>query len=369
MLDTSSPTLLLDEQKVRKNIERMVKKAEANNLTFKPHFKTHQSVQVGRWFKNNNVDKITVSSIKMAEYFADDGWQDITIAFPCNVLEIDRINKLAEKVSLSLLASDPKTIAKINTSLQYAVQIYIEIDTGSHRTGLRPDQTEVIERLLDQIQDSVSLNFRGFYSHPGHSYSAQSKEEIRTIQRRAVSQMQRLKAHFEDRYPELVCCLGDTPCCSVGKKWEGIDEMSPGNFVFYDLMQAEAIGSCKADDIAVALACPVVGTYPERNEIAIHGGAIHLSKESLKINAQPVFGRIVRLKDDFTWNRIVDNTYVKSISQEHGIIKCSAPFFERIEIGDIIGVLPVHSCLTADTMKGYHSCRTADIIDHLQATH
>ncbi|MEM6737764.1 MAG: alanine racemase, partial [Bacteroidota bacterium] len=76
----TDPTLLLNKDICLRNIERMVAKAKHHNLTFRPHFKTHQSHEIGRWFREYGVDKITVSSLKMAEYFAEDQWGDITVA-------------------------------------------------------------------------------------------------------------------------------------------------------------------------------------------------------------------------------------------------------------------------------------------------
>ena len=53
------PTLLLDEKKCQENINFMVQKAKRSNVIFRPHFKTHQSIEVGRWFRAQGVDKIT----------------------------------------------------------------------------------------------------------------------------------------------------------------------------------------------------------------------------------------------------------------------------------------------------------------------
>ena len=87
------PTLLLDIQKCKSNIEKMCRKAKENDLLFRPHFKTHQSLEIGRWFKDHGVKQITVSSLNMAMYFMSE-WQDITVAFPTNILEIDKINNI-----------------------------------------------------------------------------------------------------------------------------------------------------------------------------------------------------------------------------------------------------------------------------------
>ena len=73
----------------------MAGKAHANRLVFRPHFKTHQSHLIGQWFREEGVTKITASSLSMAAYFAEDGWDDITVAFPVNIREMDTINELA----------------------------------------------------------------------------------------------------------------------------------------------------------------------------------------------------------------------------------------------------------------------------------
>jgi D-serine deaminase-like pyridoxal phosphate-dependent protein len=113
------------------------------------------------------------------------------------------------------------------------------------------------------------------------------------------------------------------------------------------------LGSCKSEDIAVAAACPVIGCYPRRNEIVIYGGAVHLSKESLPLeNGEDMFG-LVALPGEraLEWGPIIKNTYVSNVSQEHGIIKTNDEFCGQVNVGDILMILPVHSCLTANLMK------------------
>ena len=91
MTEIIRPTLVIDKEVCLRNIENMVKKAADHKLRFRPHFKTHQAAKIGEWFKLFGVDAITVSSVRMAEYFASNGWKDITLAFPVNLLEIEKI--------------------------------------------------------------------------------------------------------------------------------------------------------------------------------------------------------------------------------------------------------------------------------------
>ena len=81
------PTMVLNEEICKSNIARMAQKAKAAGVTFRPHFKTHQSREIGEWFRASGVEKITVSSLNMAMKFAEWGWNDITVIFPINCLE------------------------------------------------------------------------------------------------------------------------------------------------------------------------------------------------------------------------------------------------------------------------------------------
>jgi D-serine deaminase-like pyridoxal phosphate-dependent protein len=68
------PTLLLDEARCRANIARMAAHAKASNTRLRPHFKTHQSAKIGEWIRAEGVTSIACSSLRMAAYFADAGW-------------------------------------------------------------------------------------------------------------------------------------------------------------------------------------------------------------------------------------------------------------------------------------------------------
>ncbi|MBT4333732.1 MAG: alanine racemase, partial [Candidatus Cloacimonetes bacterium] len=134
------PTLFLDLQKCKQNIQRMSEKVKKNNLIFRPHFKTHQSIQIGKIFKEFGINKITVSSVKMAEYFANAGWKDITIAFPFNPLEINKIEVLSKKIDLNILISSLESAEKLIDSTNISLNYFIEIDAGYHRSGILADE-------------------------------------------------------------------------------------------------------------------------------------------------------------------------------------------------------------------------------------
>ncbi len=349
MMNIQKPTLILNKEKCLRNISRMSEKAKKHKLIFRPHFKTHQSAEVGNWFKDFGVKSIAVSSFDMAVCFANNGWNDIAIAFTINYLEINKINTLAEKININILVESEEAVIFLDKNIKSNTEICIKIDTGYHRTGIDAGDFDEIGTVLKAIKRSRKLNFRGFLVHSGNTYDATSKYEIADIHYNSINKLKKLKSRYITEHPDLLLSIGDTPSCSIMDDFEGIDEIRPGNFVFYDVMQAE-LGSCSYDDIAVVVVCPVVAKHKTRKEIVIYGGAVHLSKDFIIKDGEAIYG-LVSLFDGETWNQPLRNTYIKKLSQEHGIIKTTPDHFQKIKVGDLLAVLTIHSCLAVDVMN------------------
>lgn len=351
----SVPTLLLDRGKCQDNIKKMVEKARKLDLLFRPHFKTHQSSGIGRWFREAGVNKITVSSLRQAEYFANDHWLDITVAFPVNQLEIGLINRLAAYVQLNLLVESLETIQFLERHLRHRVRLFIKVDVGTHRTGVDMQDHEKIGRLVGRIADGRFGTFAGFLAHAGHTYRAKGIAGVSAVQDGYLPQLVELKEKFCTPFPDALISIGDTPACSSLDAFPGADEIRPGNFVFYDAMQA-SIGSCRPDNIAVAMACPVVAVHPERGEIVVYGGGVHFSKDRiLRPDGSEDYGWMVEWTDTGWQIPQGPAPYLRALSQEHGIVKAPRPWIDTVKPGDVLGFVPVHSCMTADLMKSYRT--------------
>ncbi len=295
------------------------------------------------------------------KYFADDGWDQITVAFPVNVREYKEINSIASNTDLTILIDSVESLELLSTKLDHDVKFMIEIISDYHRTGVHFENHELINEILATSNSAERLTFKGFYSHSGNTYLAGSLEDIERIHRRTCKVLKDLKSEYSNGF-EIEVSLGDTPACSSQDYFEGIDIMGPGNFVFFDLMQVE-LGACQESDIAIVMACPVVYKNLERLEIVIYGGGVHFSRDYLLRDDQPFFGTLVDIHDT-GWSTSLPGCYLSSISQEHGIATVSKEVFNKLNVGDIIGILPIHSCMTADLM-GEYSTFDGRLIDHM----
>ena len=345
----NKPTLVLRPEIARKNIAKMAEKARRSGVQFRPHFKTHQSKQIGEWFRAEGVNSITVSSVEMAIYFAENGWTDILIAFTANLRELDSINELAKKVHLGLLCEDMATLTFFQNRLNSPVDFWLEADNGSLRTGLPMSDTLSFLILAKTIHPPFTL--KGILTHAGNTYKTHSPEEINLIYDQTLEGLKRLRHYLADAGYIVEISYGDTPALSRLQSFAGWNEVRPGNFIFFDSTQLY-LGSCSEDEIAIRVACPVITVYPERNQLALYGGGVHLSKDSFQVNNRPYYG-FVSFPTDNGWGPIIPDAYVSALWQEHALVNLEPKWLKTIHSGDLLMVLPSHSCMTVDLYDFY----------------
>lgn len=339
----SHPTLLLDTAIAQRNLERMAAKACKNGVLFRPHFKTHQSATIGRWFREVGVDHIAVSSASMAVYFAGRGWHHILVSFPFHPAQWRLLRPLADSIDLQLLVANQSGAAALAQLADRPVSVWLELDSGQGRTGLPMDENALLHQVVTTLRANPKIHLKGIHIHAGQSYHCLGEQDLKNLAADLLPRIAQLRQDWLT--PESwALSFGDTPLCSYLDDLSFADEIRPGNFIFYDLMQYQ-IGACKPEDIAVAVACPVVDDY------FVYGGAVHLSKERLQMKDEDVFG-VVASPNDTGW-AIPSDIYhqpLNNLSQEHGWLSKTAP---PLDYGSVVPVLPVHSCLTVEALPYY----------------
>lgn len=350
------PTLLLDEETARHNIQNMAAKARAAKARFRPHFKTHQSREIGRWFREEGVQSITVSSAGMAEWFAEDGWNDILIAFPVNIREAPRIEALAGKIHLGLVLESPEAARLLAVKTSAAADIWLKIDTGAGRTGISWDDTRAALQAATAARAVAHLRLRGLLTHAGHTYQASGRSDVERISVESISRLKFTRQMLAGAgFRNLELSIGDTPGSWILDDFQGADEIRPGNFVFFDAKHALS-GTCAWENVAVALACPVVALHPERGEAVLYGGGIHLSMDTVSWHDQRVYA-LAALPDPEgrRWGPPLPDTAVVRLSQEHGILKAPGQVLDQLHPGSLLCLLPAHSCMTVQCMGSYRT--------------
>jgi D-serine deaminase-like pyridoxal phosphate-dependent protein len=140
---------------------------------------------------------------------------------------------------------------------------------------------------------------------------------------------------------------------------DGIDEIRPGNYIFFDNFQA-TLGSCTFDDTALTVLAAIVHRDAKRRRIVVDAGAIALSKDRgpAHLDAACGYGRVLDIDGSDTGMRVT------GMSQEHGEIHAADDeTFNLLKVGDRFRILANHSCLTAAQHAYYNVVENGQIVD------
>eukprot|EP00026_Physarum_polycephalum_P009984 Phypoly_transcript_10127.p1 GENE.Phypoly_transcript_10127~~Phypoly_transcript_10127.p1 ORF type:complete len:359 (+),score=39.60 Phypoly_transcript_10127:124-1200(+) len=348
-----TPAFLVYEHVVASNSQKMINDAQKRGLGMRPHMKTHKTIEAANFMLAGQKDgekKIVVSTLAEVTFYKSHGIKDIVYAVPLALSKIPEVVAIAKEIKIHVFVDN---FTVINAIVEYhkthsgtpTWSCFLKVDCGNHRAGLEPDDPENLElaKTLAHGYPGV-IDFQGIYAHAGQSYKSNTVEELRKhaeLERDVVSQFVvtlKEKVNVECK----VVSVGSTPTCShLPENMGKITEIHPGNYVFYDWMNAE-LKTCKESDIACTVLARVVGHYPKRKQILIDAGALAFTSDlgCVHLHKFPQFGAV----KGATELRVV------AITQELGKIEHEGGEqinFAKFPIGSLIEVYPNHSCLTA----------------------
>lgn len=343
----ATPALLLDRGRLSRNCERMSRRAAAAGVALRPHLKTAKCAEVANLATAGHPGGITVSTLAEAEYFAGCGFGDLTYAVCITPDRLDRVAALQQaSAQVSLITDDPgvaTAVAERARVLGARFRLLVEIDSGEHRTGVPAADLPAVVAVARAIAAAPELDLEGVLTHGGHSYACDSVAGIEAIagqERRAV-----VDAAAALRQAGLPCptvSAGSTPTAVHGQHWDGVTELRPGVYTFFDLAQLGR-RCCEASDLALSVLTTVIGHQRGAGRLLVDAGALALSKDTSAAARLPDAG--YGWVCDANGRRIAD-LRVAAVDQEHGYVEGSVPF-ERLPVGTRLRILPNHACITA----------------------
>lgn len=350
-----TPALILDKGIMQANINRMHDKAKALGVTLRPHVKTSKCWEVVRRQLLGKEGPITVSTLKEAEEFALHGVTDMIYAVGIAPQKLPRVAALYEKgVDLKIILDNVASANAVSTFCKthhYAFKVLIEIDCDGHRSGLRPNDPEIIN-VAKAIAAPAILS--GVITHAGGSYDVDTEE---ALIKRAHGERDGICAAKNLLSSAGFKCetvsVGSTPTALYADNLEGVTELRAGVYVFFDLYQA-GVGSCQLSDIACSLLVTVIGHQKDKGWIITDGGWMAMSRDRGTANQKIDQGYGLVCDID---GKIISGLWMSGANQEHGIISArdnSAIDWEDFLIGKRLRILPNHACPFAAQHPRYY---------------
>jgi D-serine deaminase-like pyridoxal phosphate-dependent protein len=335
-----TPAVVIDLDRVERNIARTQSVCDAAGVGNRPHIKTHKSPVLAKMQRDAGARGITCQKLGEAEVMVDGGLDDILISYNLyGTQKMGRLGALLRRASVTVAADNPTVIEGLTEAARIAerpLPVVIECDTGRKRAGVETAAEAVdLAKLIGRLP---GLEFAGFMFYP----TEQSWPETQRFFDTARAGVQ--EAGLEAR----IVSTGGTPNLANVGKLTGATEHRAGTYIFNDRMMVEC-GAAGLDDCALTVYATVVSrAAPERGI---------LESGSTTLTAVPGGGL-----DGFGLILAHPQARIKAFAEEHGFLDLTA-CNERPKVGDVVRIVPNHVCVVVNMVDQMIAVRGGEVVD------
>ncbi len=319
LASVDTPAAIIDTQRMQHNIHCMQTRMDALGVRFRPHVKTTKCSPVVKAQIAAGASGITVSTLKEATQFFDDGITDILYAVGMVA------NKLPQALALRRRGCDLKILTDSADSARAIVafgaahgemfEVWIEIDTDGHRSGIRPDEPALLDVATILHEGGACLG--GVMTHAGSSYELNTREALVAMAEQERSGCVRAAERLRQAgLPCPVVSVGSTPTALSAENLQGVTEVRAGVYVFFDLVMHN-VGVCSTDDIALSVLTTVIGHQAEKGWAIVDAGWMAMSRDRGTQKQQRDFGYGLVCGID---GAVIPGYILGGANQEHGIL-------------------------------------------------
>lgn len=348
----STPALLLDLDRMERNIAAMAARCRAAGVNLRPHSKGGKSLAIaGRQVAAGAIG-ICCTTIGEAEVIAGGGIANVLVTSPvvtpAMIARLVALNARAE--GLMVVADNPANVDALEAAAAAAGRptgVIVEFDVGQGRTGTTGPEAAIA--LARQIADAPHLRYAGVQAYYGHL------QHIPTLAERgkaAEAQLARLRDLVtrlggEGLAPAIVTG-GGTGTASIDLAAGIFTEIQPGSYPFMDreYVEIEMSAGAPAFEPALSVLASVVSANRPGFVVVNAGYKSFATEGGMPLVAAPkLAGAEYRLMGD-----------------EHGGVTFD-PEGGVVKLGDAIEFLTPHCDPTINLYDRYHVMRGDVLVD------
>ena len=328
--EIDSPSLVLYEDRLDYNIQKMLDMVKGNTDQLMPHVKTSKMPAVIRRMVSRGITSFKASTIAEAEITARVGVRNVLIAHQLVGPKITRFLALIDrfpKTKFATLLDNMESAEHLNhlaNKRNRVIDFYIDINSGMNRSGISLGFE--LDEFLTKIPEYKSLAFRGLHVYDGHIRQPDfnlRKSKVEEEFDAVYTLASRLKAEYSNL--KLIC--GGTPTFTSHLS-ENERICSPGTCVLWDWGYGD-----KLKEQVFEYACIVVTrviSKPTQGIVTIDLGHKSVASEN------PIQNRVKFLN--------ISDYELLSQSEEHGILRVK--HWDNFKVGDVLYGVPYHICPT-----------------------
>lgn len=351
--DVDTPVLAIDLDIMERNISRMAKKAKRHNVKLRPHIKTHKSPEIARLQVAAGATGVTAAKLGEAEVMVRGGIEDVLIAYPIvGEKKLARLEKLVTdaKVTVSLDSVEvAEGISRVGRRLGKRIPVYLEVDTGLKRVGVRPGAPAA--SLAQAVARLQGVEVRGVMTHGGHVGAATSKDQLEELSRAQAELLVETAEEIRRAGVEVAeVSPGSTLAAFYEADTPGVTEIRPGTYVFNDSNTVDRWMA--TPDECAAFVITTVVSRPAPDRVVIDAGSKTLSADQ-SVSGRGGHGLVLGGQGH----------QVVRLSEEHGVVQVDPD--ADISIGDQLLVVPNHICPAVNLSDYLVTVRNGSVVGEI----
>ncbi|MFD0599753.1 alanine racemase [Catellatospora coxensis] len=164
MTQLPTPYVSVDVAVLDRNIARMASFTRERDLALRPHAKTHKCLEIARRQLAAGATGLTVATVAEAEIFVEAGCEDLFIAYPLWVDQARgaRLRAVAARAAVRVGVDSAEGAQALARYAGRDVEVMVEVDSGHHRSGVRPAAAGAVALAADK----AGLRVRGVFTFP-----------------------------------------------------------------------------------------------------------------------------------------------------------------------------------------------------------
>jgi D-serine deaminase-like pyridoxal phosphate-dependent protein len=329
-----TPYLRVDPVALERNLAEVAEACAAHGVALRPHVKSHKCATIARRQLALGAAGLTCAKLSEAEVLARHGCDDLFVCYPLVGAErLRRLRDLARAVRVRTIVDSEAGARELSDAFagEPPLDVLIKLDVGMHRAGVAPEDAPALAAVVDGLP---GLRLRGVCIHEGSVYGEPDAAKRADLARAHVGALVATAVALRrDGHAIDVVSAGATPAWRTSVAVPGVTELRPGNYVFYDALQA-ALGVVGLDRCALTVETTVVShAAPDRALVDAGSKVLTVDRGAHGGGLLDGYGVVVGRP----------GIRVENLSEEHGWLRLDPS--ERVAIGDRLRIVPNHACV------------------------
>jgi len=345
--EVPTPAVLIDLDKLERNIAKMQAFVKSKGCNIRPHAKSHKSPFIAKKQIQAGAIGQCAQTLGETEALVFAGIDHILLTHNlASANSIDRFLSLKRNADVMITVDGTENAGMLASAARrrgLTADVIVEVNIGNNKSGQEPG--EPAAKFARWVTETEGLRLRGIMGYEGNiQLNTPNFDERKTKALAALDGMTQTISSLKTMgiTPEIVTC-GGTGTYNITAGYPGVTEIQPGSYIYMDRRYGEIKTSGDDFEHAMTVIGTVVSTAtPTRAVTDIGWKAVGIEYEGLGIGGMPSI--------------LLPGLRYRPGGDEHGVLEAEDPKY-RPNVGDRVRVIPAHCDTTLNMYSNFYGVR------------